>query len=132
MYTKLPYSGFYQTIRFIGHFVTSTGDVPWLNITGSINGRPEREPMYYSPLCDVDVFQNVKMPVPGGDDETALGLHRSCPPGIQEGYAIISSPPLPLHPDMVPTGRWEVRAEAETRDGKGIFCVEGTFDVTTY
>ncbi|KAF4459270.1 phosphatidylglycerol phosphatidylinositol transfer [Fusarium albosuccineum] len=112
------------------HFITSTGDVPWLNITGSINGRPELEPMYFSPLCDVDVFQYAEIPIPGSDEKAALGLHRSCPPSIQDGYAVISSPPIPLRPDMVPTGKWEVRAEAQTQDRRRIFCVKASFDVT--
>jgi len=124
-------SGYYLTARIIGRFVSPTGDVPWLNITGSVNGRQELGPLYDSPLCDIDVFQQMTAPRPGGDGETPLGLHRSCPSGIKEGYAEVSSPPMPLRPDMVPTGRYELRAEAKTQDGRRIFCVEGSFDITT-
>ncbi|KAI1375832.1 hypothetical protein F4677DRAFT_445994 [Hypoxylon crocopeplum] len=126
-----PTIGYYLTARLVGYFSSSTGDVPWLNITGSINGRQELEPVYNSPLCDIDVFQEMSLPIPGGNDTTPLGMHRSCPPSIQEGYAVVSSPPVPLHPQMVPVGRYELRAEAKTQNGRRIFCVEGSFDVTT-
>ncbi|KAL8724613.1 MAG: hypothetical protein Q9181_006753 [Wetmoreana brouardii] len=124
-------SGYYLTTRFIGKFISSTGDVPWLNITGSINGHPEREPLYYSPLCDIDVFQEIIVQSPAGDYHKKPSFHRSCPPSIQGGYAVVSSPPVPLTPQTVPEGRYQVRAEAMTQDGRRIFCVEGSFDVTT-
>jgi hypothetical protein len=124
------YSGFYFTIRFIGAFTSATGDVPWLNVTGSVNGREELEPFYYSPLCDIDVFQEISVPRPEGDHKQVVGSHRSCPPAIEKGYAEIWSPPMPLNPLMVPEGKYEVRAEATTQDGRRIFCVEGSFDVT--
>lgn len=73
----------------------------------------------------------MRLPIPGGDDKTSPRMHRSCPPNIQEGYAEMSSPPMPLYPEIVPVGRWEIRAEAMTQDGRRIFCVEGDFDVTT-
>jgi hypothetical protein len=112
-----------------GHFMSATGDVPWLNIMGAINGRPELGPMYYSPLCDIDVFQDVFVPRPDHENYP-IGQHRSCPPSIHPGYAKISSPPIPLYPFAAPVGEWEVRAEATTQDGRRIFCVEGTFNVT--
>ena len=117
-------------MRFVGDFVSSTGDVPWLNVTGAINGRPEREPLYYSPLCDIDVFQEVVVQSPTGDYDQTPRLHRSCPPSIQSGYAVVSSPPIPLTPLTVPEGRYDLRAEATTQDGRRVFCVEGSFDVT--
>lgn len=122
-------SGYYLNARFIGDFVSHTGDVPWLNITGSINGRPEREPLYYSPLCDIDVFQEITVQSPAGDYDEKPRLHRSCPPSIHEGYAIVSSPPMPLSPQTVPEGSYALRAEAMAQDGRRIFCVEGSFDV---
>ncbi len=125
-----PSSGYSLTTRFIGDFVSSTGDVSWLNITGSINGRLEREPLYYSPLCDIDVFQAITVQSPAGDYDETPRFHRSCPPSIQEGYALVSSPPMPLSPQTVPEGRYEVRADAMTQDGRRIFCVEGSFYVT--
>lgn len=132
------HSGYYLTTRFIGAFTSSTGDFPWLNITGSVNGRPEREPLYYSPLCDIDVFQEISVPTPGSDDKFDQNadtepprMHRACPRAIQKGYVVVSSPPMPLTPQTVPEGKYELRAEAMTQDGKRIFCVEGSFDVTT-
>lgn len=125
-----PSSGYSLTTGFIGNFVSSTGEVPWLNITGSINGRLEREPLYYSPLCDIDVFQPITVQSPAGDYDKKPRFHRSCPPSIQEGHALVSSPPMLLSPQTVPEGRYEVRAEAMTQDGRRIFCVEGSFDVT--
>lgn len=124
-------SGYYLTTRFISQFSSSTGDVPWLNITGSINGRPELGPLYYSPLCDIDVYQDIKVQSPAGDYDKEPRSHRSCPPSIHEGYALVSSPPMPLYPFVVPEGRYEIRAEAMTQDGRRIFCVEGAFNVTT-
>jgi len=128
--TFFPSSGFYQNIRFLGHFISPTGDIPWLNITGIINGRAELTPIYYSPLCDIDVYQDIMVESPAGDYDKFPRSHRSCPPGIQAGYAEISSPPIPLYPGITPEGRWEIRAEATTQDGRRIFCVEGEFDVT--
>ena len=126
-------SGYYLTTRFIGTFDSSTGDFPWLNITGSINGRRELEPLYDSLLCDIDVFQEISVPKPGGGDELndEPRMHRACPPNIGMGYAIVSSPPIPLTPQTVPQGKYNLRAEAITQDGKRIFCVEGSFDITT-
>ena len=127
-------SGYYLTTRFIGTFTSSTGDFPWLNITGSINERRELEPLYNSPLCDIDVFQEFSVPRPGGDDDELHdepGMHRACPPDIAKGYAVVSSPPMPLTAQTVPVGKYNLRAEAMTQDGKRIFCVEGVFDVTT-
>ncbi len=49
-------SGYYLTTRFIGTFNSINGDFPWLDITGTINGRRELEPLYNAPLCDIDVF----------------------------------------------------------------------------
>ena len=133
LWTKThPSSGYALTIRFIGNFLSSTGDIPWLNVTGSINGRPEPEPLYYSPLCDIDIFQEIIVQSPAGDYDQKPRFHRSCPPDIQEGYALISSPPMPLSPQTVPEGRYQIRAEATTQDGRRIFCVEGGFDVTTW
>lgn len=43
----------------------------------------------------------------------------------------MKSPAMPLSPQEVPEGLWEVRAEATTKDGRRIFCVEGSFNVTT-
>lgn len=135
--TLTPHSGFYQTTRFIGTFTSTTGANPWLNITGSINGRQELSPLYSAPLCDIDVFQELSMPTPtpsvdpshwsGGEPR----LHRACPPEIGVGYAVVSSPPMPLTPQTVPEGKYDLRAEAMTLDGRRIFCVQGTFDVTT-
>ena len=92
--------------------------------------------MYFSPLCDIDVFQEILVPYPGQDEDAGQDagpevprMHRSCPPAIQEGYAEILSPPIPLG-WPVPEGEWEVRAEAMTQDRKRIFCVQGTFNVT--
>ena len=126
-------SGYYLTTRFIGTFNSSTGDFPWLKITGSINGRRELEPLYNSLLCDIDVFQEFSVPRPGGDDELndEARMHRACPPNIGKGYAVVSSPPMPLTPQTVPLGKYNLRAEATTQDGKRIFCVEGSFDITT-
>lgn len=126
-------SGYYLTTRFIGTFTSSAGDFPWLNITGSINGRRELEPLYNSLLCDIDVFQDVSVPRPGGDNELngEPRMHRACPPNIEKGYAVVSSPPMPLTPQIVPQGKYDLRAEAMTQGGKRIFCVEGSFDVTT-
>jgi hypothetical protein len=112
-----------------GHFTSATGDVPWLNITGAINGRKELGPMYYSPLCDLDVFQEVDVPYPDHSHDPR-GMHRSCPPSIHPDYAVIQSPDMPLYPERVPLGEWELRAEAFTQDGRRIFCLEGTFNVT--
>lgn len=86
--------------------------------------------MYYSPLCDIDVIQEITIQSPAGDYDKEPRSHRSCPPSIEKGYAVISSPPMPLTPQTVPEGRYEVRAEAVTQDGRIIFCVEGSFDVT--
>ena len=58
-------------------------------------------------------------------------MHRACPPDIDKGYAVMSSPPMPLSPDEVPVDTYKLRAEAITQDGKRIFCIEGTFNVTT-
>ena len=129
-------SGYYLTTRLIGTFTSSTGDFPWLNITGSINGRRELEPLYNSLLCDIDVFQEISVPRPRGHDDELLHdepprMHRACPPDIAKGYAVVSSPPMPLTPQTVPEGKYDLRAEAMTQDGKRIFCVEGRFDVTT-
>lgn len=62
--------------------------------------------MYWSPLCDLDVWQYIdvghefgKWSLGGG-----TGLHRSCPPSIETGYGEIWSPPMPLNPYMVPDG----------------------------
>ena len=73
------------------------------------------------------------MPRPGGKhgNHAAPSMHRACPPDIEKGYAVVSSPPMPLSPDEVPVGEYEIRAEAITQDGKRIFCVEGIFNVTT-
>ncbi|KAH8892993.1 hypothetical protein GQ53DRAFT_745929 [Thozetella sp. PMI_491] len=87
--------------------------------------------MYYAPLCDIDVFQRMPMSAPGEEREPdPPRIHRSCPPNIREGYAIVSSPPMPLHPQVVPAGRYEIRAEATTQDMKRIFCLIASFDVT--
>jgi hypothetical protein len=86
--------------------------------------------MYNSPLCDIDVFQEISLPIPGTGGSFPPRMHRSCRPGIRQGYATVSSPPLPLYPQMVPVGRWEIRAEAKTQDGRRIFCVKGEFNVT--
>jgi len=125
-----PRVGYYVTVRFVGRFISGTGDTPWLNVTGVINGRKELGPMYYAPLCDIDVWQTVHVQRPDGNDERDSHSHRSCPPAIQEGYAVISSPPIPMYPSVAPEGIWEVRAEATTQDGRRIFCVEGSFNVT--
>ncbi|KAK0514083.1 hypothetical protein JMJ35_003805 [Cladonia borealis] len=93
--------GFYQTFRFIGTFTSPTGPNPWLNVTGSINNRQELSPLYSASLCDIDVFQFISMPTPTpGVDPGDWGgrtprLHRSCPPEIGVGWAMVSSPPIP-------------------------------------
>ena len=135
--TLPPHSGFYQTTRFIGIFTSTTGENPWLNITGSINGRQELSPLYNAPLCDIDVFQKLSMhtPTPGVEpshrSREEPRLHRACPPEIGVGYAVVSSPPMPLTPQTVPEGKYDLRAEAMTQEGKRIFCVQGAFNVTT-
>ena len=58
-------------------------------------------------------------------------LHRACPPEIGVGYAVVSSPPMPLTPLTAVEGKYDLRAEAMTLEGQRIFCVQGTFDVTT-
>jgi hypothetical protein len=70
------------------------------------------------------------VPRPGGNDEhNDVRLHRACPPNIQKGYTEISSPPIPLSPMTVPEGKYELRAEARTQDGRRIFCIDGSFDI---
>ena len=75
------------------------------------------------------------MPTPGVDPSHWSGgkprMHRACPPEIGVGYAVISSPPIPLTPLTVPEGKYDLRAEAFTQQGQRIFCIQGTFDVTT-
>jgi hypothetical protein len=85
--------------------------------------------MYDGPLCDINVFQKIPMPVPGHHDVIHKTLHRACPPGINPGYARIEAPPLPLYPFFNLDGKWDVHAEATTDDGRRIFCIEGTFVV---
>lgn len=87
--------------------------------------------MYDSPLCDINVHQFITLPRPTGDKKDIFGMHRSCPPAIEKGYAEITSPAIPLYPFMDLLGEWKLRAEATTQKGEIIFCVEGTFDVTT-
>lgn len=74
-------------------------------------------------------------PTPGVDRSHWSGgeprLHRACPLEIGVGYAVMSSPPMPLTPQTVPEGKYDLRAEATTQEGRRIFCVQGTFDVTT-
>lgn len=82
--------------------------------------------MYDAPLCDLDVFQEMPMPRPGHQDVIDTSLHRACPPGIKPGYTRIESPAMPLYPHFNLEGRWDVHAEANTEDGRRIFCVEGT------
>jgi hypothetical protein len=106
-----------------------TGDVLWLNITGVVNGRKELSEMYYSPLYDIDVFQEVDVLYPDHIHDPR-GIYRSCPPSIHLGYTEIKSPGIPLYPFRVPLGEWEVRAEAFTQDGRRIFYMEGTFNIT--
>ena len=129
--TSVP-SGYYLTTRFIGGFNSSTGDFPWLNITERINGRRELEPLYNSLLCDVDVFQEVSVPRPGGGDQLddERRMHRACPPDIEKGYAVTSSPPMPLSPQTVPWGKYNLRAETTPQGGKRILCIDGIFDIT--
>lgn len=110
--------------------MSATGDVPWLNITGTINGHEELEPFYYAPLCDIDVYQKISVPRPDHKPVDLEGLHRSCPPAIQSGYAQIWSPPMPLYSFAVHEGTYVVRAEATTQDGRQIFCVKGSFNIT--
>ncbi|KAK8104606.1 Phosphatidylglycerol/phosphatidylinositol transfer protein [Apiospora kogelbergensis] len=74
-----PRIGYYLDIYFWGYFTAETGDVPWLNITGSVNGRDELGPVYDAPLCDINVFQKVLVPRPGGGHEGEYRQHRSCP-----------------------------------------------------
>ena len=96
--------------------------------------------LFDNPLCDIDVFQEIEV-----EGHKGAYSHRSCPPGIREGYAVISSPPIPLSPGYGFThgklpkdfleylstdlyiGKYEIRAEATTQDGRSIFCVEGSF-----
>lgn len=118
----------YLVISFGGIFKSDTGDVPWLNIPGSINYRPELSPMYDAPLCDLDVFQDISVPRPG-DGPTADGSHRSCPPSIHKGPGKIQSPPIPIVELELPRGRYKMRAEAMTQDERRIFCTEGEFDI---
>ncbi|KAK7946243.1 Phosphatidylglycerol/phosphatidylinositol transfer protein [Apiospora aurea] len=127
----LYHSGHYQKVQLYGDFAAAatSGDVPWLNITATVNGRGLGT-MFYMPQCDLNLFQKVSLPLPpggGGDgyQETPVEMHRVCPSGIRKGYAEISSPPVLLYPEFVPIGKWEVRAEATTREGRRIFCVEG-------
>ncbi|TVY34234.1 hypothetical protein LOCC1_G008622 [Lachnellula occidentalis] len=124
-YPKNPRIGYYFMLRFLGTFTSSTGDIPWLNVTGSFNGRSELSPLFDAPLCDINVFQQIQLP--GQND---VGTHRSCPPAIQEGYAEIQSPHIPVQPPMVPDGLYEIRANATTQDGRSIFYVEGSFNIT--
>jgi hypothetical protein len=84
--------------------------------------------MYDSSLCDIEIFQEIVLPRPGGGSKN--GMHRSCPPSIQPGYAWVNSPGIPLYPFMVPVGLYDIRAEAMTQDKRRIFCVEGTFNIT--
>lgn len=130
-YPSHPRVGEYFYLNIIGDFLEPTGDVPWLNITGTVDGKAGVEPMYYAPLCDIRVFQDIKVPRPDGRPEVDSNFHRSCPPGIKEGYAVIDQG-MPLYPIMVPTGTWEVRAEATTQDGRSIFCFEAQFNVTEF
>ncbi|KAK8023732.1 Phosphatidylglycerol/phosphatidylinositol transfer protein [Apiospora rasikravindrae] len=130
--TLTPFhSGHYQEVQLFGNFTTTTGDVPWLNITATVNGRSRGgEPMFMLPLCDLNVFQKVSLPLPSGTGSTPAEMHRACPSDIQRGYAEISSPTLLLYPEFVPIGKWKVRAEATTLEGRRVFCVEGEFLVS--
>ncbi|KAM7212920.1 hypothetical protein V8F06_011675 [Rhypophila decipiens] len=129
-----PRVGFYQKVRLIGHFVSPTGDVPWMTVNTTYLDKdlPGNNPFFWGPLCDIDVLQEISVPIPDseGGGETRADLHRSCPEGIREGYAVLTSWPIPLFPGFVPTGRFHAKAEAITQDGRRIFCVEGTFEVT--
>jgi hypothetical protein len=123
-------------MRFIGNFTSKTGANPWLNVTGTINSRQQLSPLYNAALCDIDVWQDLTLPTPTpGVDPPHYGNmsreHRSCPPEIRVGYAVVESPPMPLYPQQVPEGKWDLRAEATTQEGKRIFCIQGTFNVTT-
>ena len=103
---------------------------PWLHVTVSINGRPEREPHFYSALSDIDVFQEIVVQSPADDDDKKLSFHRSCPLSIQEGYAVVSSPPMPSTPQTVVEERYVLRAETVTQDWGRIFCIEESFEIT--
>ncbi len=74
-------------------------------------------------------------PTPGVDPPHWGGreprLHRACPPEIGVGYAVVSSPPIPLTPLTAVVGKYDLRAEAMTLEGRRIFCIQGMFDVTT-
>lgn len=93
---------------------------------------PDNNPFFYGPLCDIDVFQKIQVPIPDklGGGMTPKEMFRSCPSGIREGDAVITSWPIPLWPEYVPVGWYKAKAEAVTQDGRRIFCVEGTFEVT--
>ena len=81
----------------------------------------------------MDEFQESSAPRPRGGDELddRPRMHRACPPDIKNGYAVVSSPPMPLSPQTVPWGKYNIRVEAMTQGGKRILCVEGSFDITT-
>ena len=107
-----------------------------INIIKSTNERFKLKFLLNSSLCDINVFSKISVSRPEDDHEhndhdAEVRTHRSCPPNIQKGYAVVSSPPLPLSPQTVREGKYELRAEARTQGGKRIFCVEGSFDVTT-
>lgn len=84
----------------------------------------------------MDEFQEISAPRPRGGDELddEPRIHRACPPDIKKGYAVVGSPPMPLSPQRVPWGKYNIRVEAMTQGGKRIFCVEaqGSFDIMTY
>lgn len=108
-----------------------TVDATYLDQDVAGNNNDNR--FFYGPLCDIDVFQEIQVPIPDklGGGTTPPEMFRSCPSGIKQGYAVITSWPIPLFPGYVPVGWYEARAEAITQDGRRIFCVEGTFEVTT-
>lgn len=72
-------------------------------------------------------------PTPGVDPPYWGGreprLHRARPPEMGFGYAVVSSPPMPLTPLTAVEGKYDLHAEAMTQEGQRISCIQDTFNV---
>ncbi|EPE33865.1 hypothetical protein GLAREA_06878 [Glarea lozoyensis ATCC 20868] len=122
VYPRAPKIGDFFEVAVSGRFKEDTGDLPWFTLGMAVNDVPVSPDGIRGegPLCDLEVFQYMQF-----KNDRGTEWHRSCRPGIKEGYARIGMPILQID-QGAEAAKYSLRFDATTADERSIFCIEFT------